>query len=81
MASVAAAKFAHFLHRIGEYLNYVAFFAVLFWIWGDDLLTTYNPTIGKLAEDAVWRVVWTTLLVHFVSWLIKRLGYASDSNA
>jgi hypothetical protein len=81
VTSAAAAKFANFLHRVGEYLNYVAFFAVLVWIWFDDLITAHNADIGEIAENTVWRIVWTTLLVHFVSWLIKRLGYASDSNA
>lgn len=77
MTSAAAQKFSHFLHRIGEYLNYVAFFAVLIWIWFSDLIADYSTNIGEHFEQVVWRIVWTTLLVHFVSWLLKRLGYAS----
>ncbi len=78
MTSAAAAKFARFLHRVGEYLNYIAFFAVLIWIWFDDLITVHNPDIGEIVESTVWRIVYTTMLVHFVSWLLKKLQYVSE---
>jgi|GEM_PF-4044492 len=76
--SPASQKFARFLHRVGEYLNYIAFFAVLLWIWFDDLLETYDRTLSGQVEDIVWRIVWTTLLVHFLHWLLGKMGYTKS---
>lgn len=77
--STVSTRFASFLLRIGEYLNYIAFFAVLFWIWFDKMLTNYDRALGNEVEAVVWRIVWTTLLVHFVQWLLTRLQPASQT--